>query len=187
MSQNNAKTTIHVTNLPEDKSSLWTTFADLPGFKRVSFHQDFCFVCFDEISYATQAIDFVQNSVSYSLGFSAPIYSWDGNQTSMVASYAKHGLSSSNASSINTCPNRILYMSLSPFFMERQWNELLRTYEGFEAIKFFASYGLARFSSIECATDALEDILERTNLSITYSKIKLASSDTASGEYLTIS
>jgi hypothetical protein len=60
---NSNKTTIHVANIIEDRANLWTTFKNLSGFRRMAFHQDFCFVSFDDASNATKAIDFVQKKV----------------------------------------------------------------------------------------------------------------------------
>jgi hypothetical protein len=69
MSSHNPKTTIHVTNILQDKVALWRLFKSLEGFKRLSFHQDFIFVCFQEIVFATQAIDYVQKKASFNLFF----------------------------------------------------------------------------------------------------------------------
>ena len=61
---NNPKTTIHVSNIPDDKVKIYKAFKHLDGFRRVSFHQDFCFVCFEDVHTARQAIDYVQKEVS---------------------------------------------------------------------------------------------------------------------------
>ena len=61
----NPKTTIHITNVIEDRHKLWHLFHSLPGFKRISFHQEFLFVCFDQLVQATNAIDYVQKKVFY--------------------------------------------------------------------------------------------------------------------------
>ena len=93
-------------------------------------------------------------------------------QTNMVASYAKHTLSSPVNTTPNTPPNYILYVGIAPQFSDRHWTSLLKNFQGFEVCKFFANYGLAQFTCVKTATQALDELSTTTNLTITYSKMK---------------
>ncbi|KAI8920169.1 hypothetical protein DFJ77DRAFT_231293 [Powellomyces hirtus] len=145
------KTTIHVTNITKDKATLKRMFQDMNGFRRISFHQDYCFVCFEDLSYATDAIDEIHS------------------QTDMLAAYAKHGVASTTTPTIAVQPNPILYVSLFSYFTESELTRIFRTYEGFDSCRFFPSHALVRFKDMECSKIALEDLNSTTNLFANYS------------------
>ncbi|KND02663.1 uncharacterized protein SPPG_01748 [Spizellomyces punctatus DAOM BR117] len=145
------KTTIHVTNITKDKATLKKMFQDMEGFRRISFHQDYCFVCFDDLSSATDAIDTVHS------------------QTDMLAAYAKHGVASATTPTIAVQPNPILYVSLFSYFTEVELTKIFRSYDGFDSCRFFPSHALVRFKDVECAKRALEDLNSTTNLFANYS------------------
>ncbi|KAJ3178166.1 hypothetical protein HDU87_003718 [Geranomyces variabilis] len=134
------KTTIHVTNITKDKAALKRMFQEMEGFRRISFHQDYCFVCFDDLSSATKAIDQIHS------------------QTDMLAAYAKHGVASATTPTIVVPSSRILYVSLFSYFTESELTRIFRMYEGFD-----------RFRDMECSKIALEDLNSTTNLFANYS------------------
>ncbi|KAJ3053079.1 hypothetical protein HK097_005113 [Rhizophlyctis rosea] len=139
------KTTIHVTNITKDKATLKKLFQSFDGFRRISFHQDYCFVCFDNLEYATHAIDEIHS------------------QTDMLAAYAKHGVASTMTPTIAVQPNPILYVSLFSYMTEAELTKIFRSYEGFD------SHALVRFKDVEYAKLALEDLNATTNLFANYS------------------
>ncbi|KAJ3020909.1 hypothetical protein HKX48_009512 [Thoreauomyces humboldtii] len=145
------KTTIHVTNITRDKATLKRMFQEMEGFRRISFHQDYCFVCFDDLGSATDAIDEIHS------------------QTDMLAAYAKHGVASTTTPTIAVQPNPILYVSLFSYFTETELTRIFRTYEGFDSCRFFPSHALVRFKDMECSKRALEDLNSTTNLFANYS------------------
>ncbi|KAJ3042394.1 hypothetical protein HDV00_007350 [Rhizophlyctis rosea] len=145
------KTTIHVTNITKDKAILKKLFQSFDGFRRISFHQDYCFVCFDNLEYATQAIDEIHS------------------QTDMLAAYAKHGVASTMTPTIAVQPNPILYVSLFSYMTEAELTKIFRSYEGFDSCRFFPSHALVRFKDVEYAKLALEDLNATTNLFANYS------------------
>ena len=87
----------------------------------------------------------------------------------MVASYAKFGVSCSTTPSIAVAPNPILYISVFPYFTEPELTRIFRGYEGFDSVRFFSGHCLVRFSAIELARKALEDLNSSTNLFANYS------------------
>ncbi|KAJ3151080.1 hypothetical protein HDU89_002292 [Geranomyces variabilis] len=145
------KTTIHVTNITKDKATLKRMFQEMEGFRRISFHQDYCFVCFDDLSSATKAIDQIHS------------------QTDMLAAYAKHGVASATTPTIVVPSSRILYVSLFSYFTESELTRIFRMYEGFDSCRFFPSHALVRFRDMECSKIALEDLNSTTNLFANYS------------------
>ena len=92
----------------------------------------------------------------------------------MVASFAKHGLTPPINALNSTPPNQILFIGLSPAFSETNWLDLLKEFKGFEGCKFYSSYALAKFICIDTATECMEELCSKTNLSVSFSKIKLA-------------
>ncbi|KAI8822381.1 uncharacterized protein EV422DRAFT_396395 [Fimicolochytrium jonesii] len=152
MSQSNRpKTTIHVTNITKDKAALKSLFQNMDGFRRISFHQDYCFVCFDNLHYATDAIDHVHG------------------RTDMLAAYAKHGVACANTPTIAVMPNPILYVSLFSYFTEVELTRIFKSYEGFDSCRFFPNHALVRFKDVGSAKHALEDLNSTTNLFANYS------------------
>jgi hypothetical protein len=91
----------------------------------------------------------------------------------MIASYAKHGLTPTINSLGSTPPNQILYIGLSSNFSEMNWLDLLKEFAGFEGCKFYSTYALAKFSSIENATQCMDKLGSESNLSLSFSKIKV--------------
>ena len=89
----------------------------------------------------------------------------------MVASYAKHGLTLPNSPNALQ-PNNLLYLSLSPYFTERQFLNFLNEFTGFESCKFFPTFALAKFDTTQHASNALDLIHNQTNFTVNYSKPK---------------
>ncbi|KAJ3103782.1 hypothetical protein HDU97_009878 [Phlyctochytrium planicorne] len=173
-SHHGKKTTIHVTNIIKDKAELkqvWETngtflssgsaysnktlrpqlFSTYPGFLRISFHQDYVFICFSSTDHSTSAIDRIHNT------------------TDMLAAYAKHGVASNTTPSISVPPNPILYVSVFPYFTEAELMKIFRGYEGFDSCRFFPNHALVRFSNVDYSKRALEDLNGTTNLFANYS------------------
>ncbi|KAI8811297.1 hypothetical protein BJ742DRAFT_135974 [Cladochytrium replicatum] len=147
------KTTIHVTSIPShlDRADLKKTFAQYPGFTRISFHADYCFACFEDVDSSTKAIDRIHQT------------------TDMLAAYAKHGVASNTTPTIAVQPNPILYVSVFPYFTEAELVKIFKSYEGFDSTRFFPTHALVRFNSVENARIALEDLNSTTNLFANYS------------------
>ena len=91
----------------------------------------------------------------------------------MIASYAKHALTPTVNAIFGTSPNQIIYIGLSAVFSEKNWMDLIRDFDGSEGCKFNSSYGLAKFSSVETASKFLHEINSKSNLSVSFSKMKL--------------
>ncbi|KAJ3192531.1 hypothetical protein HK101_006360, partial [Irineochytrium annulatum] len=151
VSNHSKKTTIHVTNIIKDKAELKTLFAAYDGFRRISFHQDYLFLCFANVETSTRAIDRIHN------------------ETDMLAAYAKHGVASNTTPSISVQPNPILYVSVFPYFSEGELMKIFKGYEGFDSCRFFPNHALVRFANVECSKRALEDLNSTTNLFANYS------------------
>ncbi|KAJ3093348.1 hypothetical protein HDU96_002357, partial [Phlyctochytrium bullatum] len=152
MSNNHGKkTTIHVTNIVRDKADLKALFSLYEGFRRISFHQDYVFVCFSSVDTSTKAIDRIHS------------------ESEMLAAYAKHGVASNTTPSISVPPNPILYVSVFPYFTEPELIKIFRSYEGFDSCRFFPNHALVRFTNVEYSKRALEDLNGTTNLFANYS------------------
>jgi hypothetical protein len=75
-------------------------------------------------------------------------------------------------------PNQILYIGLSSNFTENNWLDLLKEFAGFESCKFYYNYALAKFTSVENATKCMDQLTSKSNLLVSFSKIKLAGDGT---------
>ncbi|KAI8854807.1 hypothetical protein BC829DRAFT_439078 [Chytridium lagenaria] len=126
-------------------------FSTYEGFRRISFHQDYVFVCFSSVDTSTLAIDRIHE------------------ESDMLAAYAKHGVASNTTPSISVPPNPILYVSVFPYFTETELIKIFKSYEGFDSCRFFPNHALVRFTSVECSKKALEDLNGTTNLFANYS------------------
>ncbi|KAJ3279862.1 hypothetical protein HK104_001116 [Borealophlyctis nickersoniae] len=154
------KTTIHVTNISKDKAFLKRFFSQFTGFRRVSFHQDYCFVCFENLQTATRAIDEIHSQT---------VVVADTLQTDMLAAYAKHGAVSTATPTIVVQPNPILYISVFSYMTEAELSKIFASYQGYDSCRFFPSHALVRFRDVESAKLALEDLNATTNLFANYS------------------
>ncbi|KAJ8324229.1 hypothetical protein QVD99_008557 [Batrachochytrium dendrobatidis] len=147
-----SKTTIHVTNLSsEEKVGLKLMFEAMPGFRRMAFHSDYLFVCFSDLTFATQAINTIHT------------------KTQMQASHAKSGILGHSQPSIPVPPSSILYVSLFPFLTEDELAGIFGTYAGYDSCRFFPNHALVRFKSVQDATNALESLNSHTNLFANFS------------------
>ncbi|KAI9350327.1 hypothetical protein BDR26DRAFT_798586, partial [Obelidium mucronatum] len=126
-------------------------FREYEGFRRISFHQDYVFVCFGDVVTAANAITRIHT------------------ETDMNAAYAKHGVASNSTPTIQVAPNPILYVSIFPCFGEGELLEIFSAYEGFDSCRFFPMHALVRFSNLDTAKRALEDLNMTTNLFANYS------------------
>ncbi|TPX76052.1 hypothetical protein CcCBS67573_g02668 [Chytriomyces confervae] len=145
------KTTIHVSNIQINRAQLRLHFREYEGFRRISFHQDYIFVCFGDVVSAADAITKIHN------------------ETEMNAAYAKHGVASNSTPTIQVAPNPILYVSIFPCFGEAELMEIFSAYDGFDSCRFFPMHALVRFVNLETAKRALEDLNMTTNLFANYS------------------
>ncbi|KAI9334809.1 hypothetical protein DFJ73DRAFT_780532 [Zopfochytrium polystomum] len=100
-----------------DRAKLQQHFRKFDGFKRISFHQDYVFVCFHQLEQAAAAIDRIHA------------------EGGMLAAYAKHGVASGTQPSIVVPPNPILYVSVFPYFGEGELTTIFQQYEGFDSIE----------------------------------------------------
>ncbi|KAI8620956.1 hypothetical protein BC830DRAFT_1096499 [Chytriomyces sp. MP71] len=126
-------------------------FREYEGFRRISFHQDYIFVCFGDVVTAANAITKIHA------------------ETEMNAAYAKHGVASNSTPTIQVAPNPILYVSIFPCFGEAELLEIFSSYEGFDSCRFFPMHALVRFVNLDTAKRALEDLNMTTNLFANYS------------------
>ncbi|KAJ3059231.1 hypothetical protein HDU98_004758, partial [Podochytrium sp. JEL0797] len=145
------KTTIHVSNIVLNRAQLRLHFREYEGFRRISFHQDYVFVCFGDVITAANAITRIHT------------------ETDMNAAYAKHGVASNSTPTIQVAPNPILYVSIFPCFGESELLEIFSAYDGFDSCRFFPMHALVRFVNLETAKRALEDLNLTTNLFANYS------------------
>ncbi|KAJ3296385.1 hypothetical protein HDU79_006864 [Rhizoclosmatium sp. JEL0117] len=145
------KTTIHVSNIVLNRAQLRLHFREYEGFRRISFHQDYVFVCFGDVVTAANAITRIHT------------------ETDMNAAYAKHGVASNSTPTLQVAPNPILFVSIFPCFGEAELLEIFSAYEGFDSCRFFPMHALVRFTNLETAKRALEDLNLTTNLFANYS------------------
>ena len=148
------KKTIHVTNIDRDRSVFYKYLIEFPGFDRVAFYNDYCFVCFDDTFNATIALEEINQN------------------TKMKANFAKvdfihHSVAPSQIGAINS----ILRISDYPSNMtQAELLGILETLEGFvNNVQFYVASCLVHFKNQECARKALERINHITNMTAIYS------------------
>jgi len=148
------KRTLHVTNFNKTKNQLRTIFASFPGFKKVAFYQDYCFVIFSDAEAASNA--------SEELLF----------KTKLKVSYAKADYVPYvvSASAIGT-PNSVIRAADYPnSTTESELAEMFNSYPGFIDLKFSKNYSIVYFQDVNTAKVALEDMNKTTNFTLTYLK-----------------
>ncbi|KAL6607242.1 hypothetical protein U3516DRAFT_906255 [Neocallimastix sp. 'constans'] len=148
------KRTLHVTNFNKTKNQLRSIFASFPGFKKVAFYQDYCFVIFSDAEAASNA--------SEELLF----------KTKLKVSYAKADYVPYvvSASAIGT-PNNVIRAADYPnSTTESELAEMFNSYPGFVDLKFSRNYSIVYFQDVNTAKVALEDMNKTTNFTLTYLK-----------------
>jgi hypothetical protein len=148
------KRTLHVTNFNKTKNQLRSIFASFPGFKKVAFYQDYCFVIFTDAEAASNA--------SEELLF----------KTKLKVSYAKADYVPYvvSASAIGT-PNNVIRAADYPnSTTESELAEMFNSYPGFVDLKFSKNYSIVYFQDVNTAKVALEDMNKTTNFTLTYLK-----------------
>ncbi|ORX59872.1 hypothetical protein BCR36DRAFT_579321 [Piromyces finnis] len=148
------KRTLHVTNFNKTKNQLRSIFASFPGFKKVAFYQDYCFVIFTDAEAASNA--------SEELLF----------KTKLKVSYAKADYVPYvvSASAIGI-PNNIIRAADYPnSTTESELAEMFNSYPGFVDLKFSKNYSIVYFQDVNTAKVALEDMNKTTNFTLTYLK-----------------
>ena len=148
------KRTLHVTNFNKTKNQLRSIFASFPGFKKVAFYQDYCFVIFSDAEAASNA--------SEELLF----------KTKLKVSYAKADYVPYvvSASAIGT-PNNVIRAADYPnSTTESELAEMFNSYPGFVDLKFSKNYSIVYFQDVNTAKVALEDMNKTTNFTLTYLK-----------------
>jgi len=148
------KRTLHVTNFNKTKNQLRSIFASFPGFKKVAFYQDYCFVIFSDAEAASNA--------SEELLF----------KTKLKVSYAKADYVPYvvSASAIGT-PNNVIRAADYPnSTTESELAEMFNSYPGFIDLKFSKNYSIVYFQDVNTAKVALEDMNRTTNFTLTYLK-----------------
>ncbi|ORX81608.1 hypothetical protein BCR32DRAFT_244806 [Anaeromyces robustus] len=148
------KRTLHVTNFNKTKNQLRSIFASFPGFKKVAFYQDYCFVIFSDAEAASNA--------SEELLF----------KTKLKVSYAKADYVPYvvSASAIGT-PNNVIRAADYPnSTTESELAEMFNSYPGFMDLKFSKNYSIVYFQDVNTAKVALEDMNKTTNFTLTYLK-----------------
>jgi hypothetical protein len=148
------KKTIHVTNIDRDRSVFYKYLVEFPGFDRVAFYNDYCFVCFDDTFSATFALDEMNQN------------------TKMKANFAKvdfihHAVAPSQIGTINS----ILRISDYPSNMtQAELLGILETLDGFlNNVQFYVASCLVHFRNQESAKKALERLNHVTNMTAIYS------------------
>jgi len=148
------KRTLHVTNFNKTKNQLRSIFASFPGFKKVAFYQDYCFVIFTDAEAASNA--------SEELLF----------KTKLKVSYAKADYVPYvvSASAIGT-PNNVIRAADYPnSTTESELAEMFNSYPGFVDLKFSKNYSIVYFQDVNTAKVALEDMNKTTNFTLTFLK-----------------
>jgi len=148
------KRTLHVTNFNKTKNQLRSIFASFPGFKKVAFYQDYCFVIFTDAEAASNA--------SEELLF----------KTKLKVSYAKADYVPYvvSASAIGN-PNNVIRAADYPnSTTESELAEMFNSYPGFMDLKFSKNYSIVYFQDVATAKVALEDMNKTTNFTLTYLK-----------------
>lgn len=148
------KRTIHVANIIRDKTAIKQLMESLPGFQRIAFYLDYCFVVFDTVTNAAQAIEGIVS------------------QSKMKASFAKADFTPHDVppSQVGT-PNLIVRVSDYPSFMtEAGLRSFFSVYEGAKEIHFYHSSCLIHFNTVENAEKCLRDINKTTNFVAVFSR-----------------
>lgn len=148
------KRTLHVTNFNRSKHQLKCLFASFPGFKKVAFYQDYCFVIFTDAETASNA--------SEELLF----------KTKLKVSYAKADYVPYvvSASAIGNANSVIRVADYPNSTTEAELIEMFSSYPGYMELKFSKNYSIVFFNDISMAKTALEDMNRTTNFTTTFMK-----------------
>ena len=150
--------TIHVTYQSTQKHTLFALLRTIPGFSRIAFYQDYCFVVFENFTHASAAID----EIFFKTGLKANFAKND---------YSSAAPSPSAAAMSLGLPNPVVRVSDFPSSLhDSDLKDIFSTYLDFAHVEFFHSSCLVHFTSTPPATAFLDSINAVTNFSAIYSK-----------------
>lgn len=148
------KRTLHVTNFNKTKNQLRSLFASFPGFKKVAFYQEYCFVIFTDAEAASNASEELLFKTKLKVSFAK-------------ADYVPYIVSASAIGSVNS----VLRVSDYPnSTTESELVEMFASYPGYIDIKFSKNYSIVYYTDTNTAKYALEDMNKTTNFTTTYLK-----------------
>ncbi|KAI8811750.1 hypothetical protein BJ742DRAFT_100640 [Cladochytrium replicatum] len=154
------KHTIHVTNIKLSKLGLKNLFSTMVGFRKVAFYQDYCFVIFDDVKAAAQAIEDILF------------------KTKMKANFAKAEFTPHPPPSVGQANSIIRISDFPPNTTDNDLYEFFESYDCFQDIQYYHASCLVYFDDVASARNSLEDINATTNFTAIYSKKGLSSAAT---------
>ncbi|KAI8903283.1 hypothetical protein EDD86DRAFT_250388 [Gorgonomyces haynaldii] len=145
------KRTLHITHLDRTPGELYKLFVNYPGFMRIAFYLDYCFLCFDDPSNTSKAMEEIIFTTKIKSSYSKAEFS-----PHIVTHYLGQ---QSDKVKLLEIPLGLQSCDLSQFF---------DIYDGFQSL----SNSILSFDSIDNAQKAVNRINQETNLTCCFYREK---------------